>query len=102
MPAPPKTIPILNEKVLEAVAKNARIQLTPAEARKFLPELNAVLSAFSTLQKANVSKVKPSFQPLAVQNVYRKDEPVLGLDREAALFLSPHKSGPYFRGPKVL
>ena len=44
------------------VARIARLYLSDKEARKLSKDLNDVLRAFKTLDKANTRSVEPSFQ----------------------------------------
>jgi len=60
------------------------------------------LEAFSKLDEVDVSGTKPSFQPLPLQNVMRKDETGKCLSEEEAFRNAKHRKGNYFKGPSVL
>ncbi len=88
--------------VVKKVAAVARLELTDAEVQKFQSDLNNILDAFKLLGKADVKNVEPSFQPLPVKDVLRKDEIETYLGREKALDNTRHKQEGHFKGPKVV
>lgn len=83
------------------VARLARINLTPAAAKKYQKELNEIILAFRELDKAKAN-VKPSFHPIDVKDVLRKDEPEQSLTREQALANTKHKEDGFFKGPRAV
>ena len=92
-----------SEKTVKKVAETARLSLTSAELRKISKDLNTILKAFKELDKVVTGKgVKPSFQPLEVKNVTRKDKVRPGLTQKQALANTKQKEGGYFKGPKAV
>ncbi|MFH1256861.1 MAG: Asp-tRNA(Asn)/Glu-tRNA(Gln) amidotransferase subunit GatC [Candidatus Diapherotrites archaeon] len=94
--------PKIDRELLEAVARNARLKLSEKEIAVFLPQLQEVLHAFSKLDELDVKKEKPSFQPIPMKNVLRKDTVSKCFSQEEALSLTKLKKDGYFKGPKVL
>ena len=94
--------PKVDNALLLKVAKNARLSLTAAEAKKFLPQLQEIIEAFSKLDRLDVSKEQPSFQPLPLKNVFREDKAEKCLSVEEALGNTSHKKDSYFKGPRVV
>ena len=94
--------PRVDKKLLLRVAENARLNLTEAEIKKFLPQLQEILKAFSKLDEINVEKEKPSFQPIKLTNVMREDRIKKCLSQEDALLNAKNKKGGYFLGPRVV
>ncbi len=92
----------IDRELLLKVAKNARLQLSEKEVAEFLPQLQGILEAFSKLDKLDVSKQKPSFQPISLENVWRSDSAKECLSSEQALSLTQHKKDNYFKGPRVV
>ena len=92
----------VNRELLLKVATNARLSLSEAEIKKFLPQLRAVLDTFSKLDEIDVNGVEPSFQPIRLRNVFREDRAEKCLSQEDALSNTKHRKDGYFRGPKVL
>lgn len=93
---------LLDEKMLLRVAKNARIHLTDAEIKTFLPQLQDFLNVFATLQEVDVKGIEPSFQPFLIENVTRKDEIKPSLLISTVTKLSPHHQEDYLKGPQVM
>ena len=92
----------IDSDLLQRVAKNARISLTEEEKKKFLPQMQEILGSFSVLDDLDVSKEKPSFQPIEIKNAWREDKVEKCLSQEEALSNTPHKKDGYFKGPKVI
>lgn len=84
------------------VAQNARLNLTEEEIKEFLPQLKEILDTFSKLKEVDTGKVIPSFQPLELKNITRKDKIEQCLTQAEALENSTYKENGYFKGPKTL
>jgi len=91
----------VDKKLLLKVAANARLNLTEKEINEFLPQLKEILKAFGKLDEIDVKNEKPSFQPLPIENVARKDVVEKCLSQEEALKNTKNKKDGYFMGPKV-
>ena len=81
------------------IARLSRLNLTKGEVRKYQKELNEILAAFRELKKIKTN-VKPSFHPLAVKDVTRKDEAEQSFYQEQALANTKHKEKGFFKGPR--
>ncbi len=92
----------INKELIQKIAKNARLNLSEAEIKEFLPQLKEILSSFETLQELNTEKVKPSFQPLEIKNILRNDNPLPCKPQEEILSNTQLKQDGYFKGPKAL
>ena len=93
---------MIDEKTVLKVAQIARINLTEEEAKKFAKDLQNVLEAFETLKSVDTKGVKPSFQPIEIKNVMRKDEVEKSLTQKQALSNTKNKESGYFKGPKAV
>lgn len=92
----------IEKELLLGVAKNARLNLTESEIKKFLPQMQAILDAFSKLDEITDLKEEPSFQPIQLKNACREDNIGKCLSQEEALSNTRHEKQGYFRGPKVV
>ena len=92
----------IDKVLLLKVAENARLNLSEKEVQKFLPQLKDVLDFFSKLDKRDVSREQPSFQPIPLINVFREDKAEKCLSVEEALGNTSHKKDSYFKGPRVV
>ena len=91
----------LTRETVMHIAKMARLNLTDREAKKYQKEIGEVLAAFKELKKVK-TKAEPTFHPLPVKDVYRKDEVEASLKQEEALKNTKHKEGSFFKGPRVV
>jgi len=80
----------IDKVLLLKVAENARLNLSEKEVQKFLPQLKDVLDFFSKLDKLDVSREQPSFQPIPLKNVFREDKAEKCLSVEEALGKRKH------------
>ncbi len=92
----------VDRELIEHVAEVARLRLTDAEIKKFLPQLKEVLEAFSKIAKVNTDDVKPSFQPVELKDMVREDRVEPSLTQEEALSNTKHKKDGYFKGPRAV
>lgn len=92
----------IDKNLLLKVAANARLNLSEAEIKEFLPQFKEILESFNKLDKLDVSEEKPSFQPTPVKNVFREDKVEKCLSQKEALLNTKHKKDGYFLGPKVV
>lgn len=90
----------IDKELVKRVANNARLKLSEDEIEKFTKQLSDILSAFKEIDKVDTSKVKPSFHPQEIKNVFREDK-----SKEwkwQPLANTKHKEGKYFKGPKIV
>ena len=81
------------------VARLARLELTDEEVERFQEQLSAILEAVGKVSELDLSKVEPTLHPLALVNVWAKDEPRPSLDVEEALANAPDREDDAFRVP---
>jgi len=93
---------LITRETVEHVARIARLDLTEKEAEQMEKDLNNILAAFKDLDKAPISKVEPSFQPLPVTDVLREDVPEKCFSSEQALGNTVHKERGFFKGPRAV
>ena len=92
----------VDKELIEKVASVARLNLTEAEIKKFLPQLKDILASFSKIDKVDAKGTKPSFQPVELKNRMRKDKKGKCLSQEEALSNTEHKKDGYFKGPRAV
>ncbi|MBU0962670.1 MAG: Asp-tRNA(Asn)/Glu-tRNA(Gln) amidotransferase subunit GatC [Nanoarchaeota archaeon] len=93
---------IINEDLIKKVAKNARLELTENEIKKFTKECSDILDVFSKIQEVNTKNVQPSFHPIEIKNHLREDLIEDSLSQDDALKNAKHQMNGYFKGPKVI
>jgi aspartyl-tRNA(Asn)/glutamyl-tRNA(Gln) amidotransferase subunit C len=92
----------IDKKLIEHVARTARLKLTDKEINEFIPQLKEVLDAFSKLEEVDTRDVKCSYQPVELMNQFREDVVQDSLSQEDALKNTEHKKDGYFKGPKAV
>lgn len=92
----------INEQLVKDVAKSAKLELTDAEVKKFVPQLQEIFKVFEELAQVDTNGIEPSFQPVSIRNKLRSDEPHQSLSVEDALKNSKHSKDPYFKGPSAV
>ena len=60
---------------MRRVAEHARLSLTDEELDRFAGQLGVVMGAFAELDRVDTEGVEPSYQPVAIEDVSRGDEP---------------------------
>jgi aspartyl-tRNA(Asn)/glutamyl-tRNA(Gln) amidotransferase subunit C len=86
------------------IATLARIELTTDEVDLFARQLGDILNYVEELRALDTTGVEPTSHPLSAGPVWRADELVPSLDREALLRGAPDGSlrAGLFKVPKVL
>jgi aspartyl-tRNA(Asn)/glutamyl-tRNA(Gln) amidotransferase subunit C len=90
----------IDEKLLNHIAKIARLKLTSEEKRKFLSQLQEILDVFKKIEKVDTKGVKPSFHPLEIKNVWREDR--IKRWKWSPLAHTKHKELKWLKGPCVV
>jgi aspartyl-tRNA(Asn)/glutamyl-tRNA(Gln) amidotransferase subunit C len=93
---------VVNEQLIEDVAKVARLELTHAEIQKFLPQFKEILATFAQLSEVETPEDEVSLHAVELRNVMRDDVPSSCLSQDEALAQTKHKKEGYFKGPKVV
>ncbi len=84
------------------VAHLARLQLSAAELETMTRQLSAIVDYVAQLEQVNTDGVEPMAHALAVQNVFREDEPAPSLAVADALTNAPQRRGDFYSVPAVL
>lgn len=98
----------IDKKLLKHLANLARLELTAAEERQFLKELEKILNYFEELKKVDVKKTKPMSGGTELVNVFREDEVDIekksGTVSDAGRIIDafPETEKGYLKVPKIL
>ena len=84
------------------VAKLARLDLSPDEITTMTAQLDGMLEHFADMDALDLAEVEPMTQPFPLQNVFREDVVVPGLDREEVLAVAPAAEDGRFRVPPII
>lgn len=89
----------MDRETIARVAKVARLDLTEEEMERYAKDLDDILNSFSVLDEAPTSE-SYSFNPIAVVDVFREDEPAQDLDPQM-LRVQMGTYEDYVRGPRL-
>ena len=87
---------------VEYVAKLARVSLSEEEKALFQKQLEEIVNYINDISRVDVAGVQPTAHSTANQNVFRRDESRVGLDRETVLKNAPVHDGRQFLVPKIV
>ncbi|MEN9811424.1 MAG: aspartyl/glutamyl-tRNA(Asn/Gln) amidotransferase subunit C [Opitutia bacterium Tous-C8FEB] len=87
---------------LDALARLARLALTPEEKATFARQLAELLGHIERLSQVDVSNVEPSAHAHPQHNVWQEDEPRPGLLPAEALRNAPAQRDQMIAVPKVV
>ena len=94
-------MPRITEDSVDAVARLARLSLTPEERARFARELEAIVAWADSLQVLDTEGVPP-LRLRGGGDTLRDDTPREGLPREQALDPAPDHAEGLFRVPRIL
>ena len=92
---------MVDQKEVQKVADNARINLSDEEASKFSEEFDKILGMFDTLDEVDTEDVEPSFHPVEVESTTRSDEKEETLDKEEVFQNTENEEDGFFKGPSA-
>ena len=92
----------LTSEQVRWVAHLARLELTDAESATMTRQLGAILDYVNQLGQVDTEGVEPLAHPLAIQNVFREDDPAPSLPVDSALSNAPDRRGDFYGVPAVL
>ena len=93
--------PLAREDVAK-VAALARLSFSDAELAALTAELAQILGYIEQLQQVETAGIPPLAHAAELTNVFREDDLLPGLPREAALGNAPSRDDECFRVPAVL
>jgi aspartyl-tRNA(Asn)/glutamyl-tRNA(Gln) amidotransferase subunit C len=93
----PETERGLTARLVDHVARLARLGLSREEATRLKDQLGNILAAIDVLNQADTSKVPATAHPLEERNVMREDRLESCLPAEAALANAPARDGDFFK-----
>lgn len=92
----------LTDEEIRHIAILARLGISDAEVEKFREQLSSILENMDILQQADTTGLAPTAQSVALENVYREDEPKPSLPVGDVLSNAPGREDNSFRVNAVL
>ena len=81
------------------VAKLARLKLDDEEVQRMASELSGILEHVERISELDLDGVEPTSHVIALENVFRPDEPRPSWDRDEVLESAPDPASGAFRVP---
>ena len=92
---------MISRQEVEHVARLARLHFSEEELEHLQPELGAIIDYVQQLSELDLSGLPTTSHAVALKNVLRPDEPVPGLDHEAAMSNGPDVERGQFVVPRI-
>ncbi len=92
----------VTKKDVDHIAELARLSFSEAEKEGLVSDLNSILAYVDELQALPVTGVKPTLNPVYIENRMREDVPGEELGTDKALMNAPDRLEDYLKVPSVL
>jgi len=92
----------LTREEVQHIALLARLGLSQEEIEKFMLQLSDILKNFEVLEQVDTSDLSPTAQTVALQNVFRADEPGPSYSVQDVLANAPQREDDFFKIRPVL
>lgn len=92
----------IDRKLVDHVARLARLELTDIERERFAVQLGEILEYCAKLNKLDTDDVEPTSHVIAMSNVFRDDAVGTPLPREAVLAGAPEQEDGFFKVPPII
>lgn len=92
----------ISVEIVTKVARLARLDLTSEEIDRTTAQLAGMLEHFADIDALQLDEVEPMAQPYPLDNVFRDDVIVAGLDRDEVLAAAPEAEDGRFRVPPII
>ena len=92
----------LTRKEVQNIALLARLGLSQEEIEKFILQLSAILENFEVLDQVDTRDLLPTAQTVALQNVFRADEPRPSYSVQDVMANAPQREEDFFKIRPVL
>ena len=84
------------------VARLARLDLSADELERMTKQLDGMLEHFADIDALDLEHVRPMTQPYPLQNVFRDDIVLSGLDHDEVMAAAPQAEDGRFRVPPIV
>ena len=92
----------LTDEEIRHIALLARLGISDAEVEKFRNQLSSILENMDILQQVDTTGLPPTAQSVALENIYRPDEPAPSLHVDEVLANAPAQEDNSFKVNAVL
>ena len=93
---------MISDKEIQHIADLAELYLSEDEKKRMSAELSQILGHIEKISELDIQNVKPTSHAVAMENVFRNDEPVESLDKEEVLRNAPLREADSFKVPPIV
>jgi len=93
---------LISDKEIQHIADLAELYLSEDEKKRMSAELSQILGHIEKISELDIQNVKPTSHAVAMENVFRNDEPVESLDKEEVLRNAPLREADSFKVPPIV
>jgi aspartyl-tRNA(Asn)/glutamyl-tRNA(Gln) amidotransferase subunit C len=90
---------VIDRQQVLHVAKLARLRLSDDEVERMASQLSGILEHVERINELELDEVEPTSHVIALENVFRPDEPRPSWDRDEVLESAPDPASGAFRVP---
>ena len=98
----PRPDDLLDDSVIDHVARLARLELTEDEKAKMRRELSQILDHFADLSQLDTDQIPPTAMVVSTELPLREDDVGESLSQQQALANAPEPNAGFFAVPPVL
>jgi aspartyl-tRNA(Asn)/glutamyl-tRNA(Gln) amidotransferase subunit C len=92
---------VISRQEVEHVARLARLRFEEPELERLQGELSKIIDYIDRLRELDLSAVEPTAHAVALENVFRADEPWEGVGQDEALANAPKAEQGHFLVPRI-
>jgi aspartyl-tRNA(Asn)/glutamyl-tRNA(Gln) amidotransferase subunit C len=92
---------VIPREEVEHVARLARLHFDEPELERLQGELSKIIDYVQRLSELDLTGLPPTAHAVSLQNVFRSDEPWVGLTQEQALANAPASEQGHFLVPRI-
>ncbi|MCH9677573.1 MAG: Asp-tRNA(Asn)/Glu-tRNA(Gln) amidotransferase subunit GatC [Candidatus Nanopelagicales bacterium] len=92
----------INAEQVRHLGKLARLELTSEEVEHYAAQLEQILSAITSISAVATQEIPPTSHPIPMENVYRDDLALPGLELADFVPGAPAFEDDRFRVPRIL
>lgn len=92
----------IDAEQVKHLGKLARLELSPEEVEHYTVQLEQILGAITSISAVAADHIPPTSHPIPMENVYREDIAVRGLEINDFARAAPSFEDDRFRVPRIL
>lgn len=92
----------IDKKIVEHIALLSRLSFTEEEKEKFSKQLSQILDHVEKIGELDLTGVEATSHVIDLRDIFREDDEIPSIPREAALKNAPHSEREQFKVPRIV